>query len=342
MIKKLLILLAIILIPNTAFANEPVEIKEEIVDYDNTSLDDILYDFYDNKMEKPEISDFIMKTPETAAKYAKSFAVRYERLKESNDSSIYVKDIVEDMLDDSNVTFTREMVEKKPHFEEEMIRNVHRYLPIYKDDVEFEGTNNVLSKYDKKTGRYYIAQNQEARDEGVEIYNEGKDNEYRSYRAMNEEQKRQTELKADDVVRDTIKSHMSEAQKARALAKYLAENVSYDYDKEKNPTTVENTAYGALVLGKTRCLGVSRAYTMLLRRAGIPAITIHGSLVNGGNHAWNVVKVDEGWRVVDTTSAIEDHKINEKYFLKRGSEIPLFENVERSIYSSLMNLTEQD
>lgn len=341
MFKKLLILLILILIPNIAHADETVETKG-IIDYDNRSLDDILYDFYDNKMEKPEMSDFIMKTPETAEKYAKSFAVRYERLNESSDSSIYVKDIVEDMLDDPNVVFTREMVKKKPHFEEEMIRNVHRYLPIYKDDVEFEGTNNVLSKYDKKTGRYYIAQNQAARDEGVEIYNEGKDNEYRSYRAMNEDQKRQTELKADDIVKDTIKSHMSETQKVRALAKYLADNVSYDYDKEKNPTTVENTAYGALILGKTRCLGVSRAYTMLLRRASIPATTIHGSLVDGGNHAWNIVKVDGVWRIIDMTSALEDHKINEKYFIKRSSEIPRFKTVERSIYKSLMDLTEKD
>ncbi|MDR3314345.1 MAG: hypothetical protein LBS96_07815 [Oscillospiraceae bacterium] len=67
----------------------------------------------------------------------------------------------------------------------------------------------------------------------------------------------------------------------------------------------ENTAYGALVLGKAACEGYSRALVLLLDQQGIDCCIITGDATNStgetSKHAWNKVRIDGAWYQVDST-----------------------------------------
>lgn len=59
------------------------------------------------------------------------------------------------------------------------------------------------------------------------------------------------------------------------------------------------SAYSALAGGETVCAGYARAYQYLLQQLGIPCYYCTGYA--GQNHAWNLVRLDDGFYNVDTT-----------------------------------------
>ena len=65
------------------------------------------------------------------------------------------------------------------------------------------------------------------------------------------------------------------------------------------------TAYGALVQGTAVCAGYSRAYQLLMQRAGIPAWYVLGTSMSPWgqevSHAWNLVLLDGEWYYTDVT-----------------------------------------
>ena len=74
----------------------------------------------------------------------------------------------------------------------------------------------------------------------------------------------------------------------------LASAVTYDLTADMN-----QSAYSALVNGKSVCAGYARAYQYLLQQLGIPCYYCTG--YSGGDHAWNIVKLDDGYYNVDVT-----------------------------------------
>ena len=95
----------------------------------------------------------------------------------------------------------------------------------------------------------------------------------------------------------------------------LIDTVMYDYDLEKKDLEecdLGHTAYGALVAdsnglrNRAVCDGYAKAFQYLLQRAGICAAYVSGeatcestSLSEQGSHAWNIVRLDDGWYEVD-------------------------------------------
>lgn len=61
------------------------------------------------------------------------------------------------------------------------------------------------------------------------------------------------------------------------------------------------TAYGALQNNLAICGGYAQAFQLLLEQAGIPCITVTGSL-GGENHMWNLARIDGQWLYFDPTS----------------------------------------
>ena len=82
----------------------------------------------------------------------------------------------------------------------------------------------------------------------------------------------------------------------------------------------DGTAYGAIVNGKARCQGYANALGYVLRRMGIESACLYGSAVNSEgkteSHAWNLVKIDGSWTLVDATwnDAQEERWVNHAYF----------------------------
>ena len=69
-----------------------------------------------------------------------------------------------------------------------------------------------------------------------------------------------------------------------------------DYDMSAG---MNQSAYSALVRGKSVCAGYSKAFQYLLQQLGIPCYFCTGYA--GGDHAWNIVKLGSTFRNVDVT-----------------------------------------
>lgn len=62
------------------------------------------------------------------------------------------------------------------------------------------------------------------------------------------------------------------------------------------------TAYGALLNGKCVCAGYAAAFHLLAEKAGLESIVVTGNLDGTLAHAWNKVKIDGKWQVLDVTN----------------------------------------
>ena len=79
----------------------------------------------------------------------------------------------------------------------------------------------------------------------------------------------------------------SNYEKEKYVHDALASAVTYDLTADMN-----QSAYSALVNGKSVCAGYARAYQYLLQQLGIPCYYCTG--YSGGDHAWNIVKLEDG------------------------------------------------
>ena len=107
----------------------------------------------------------------------------------------------------------------------------------------------------------------------------------------------------------------TEFEKELLIHDKLANNVKYSKDEEL--PRQYHTAEGALLDGIGVCDSFSKALQLLYDRIGIDSIIVLGTL-DGSPHAWNLVKIDNGWYHVDLTSShsIYDETgiINHAYF----------------------------
>lgn len=106
-------------------------------------------------------------------------------------------------------------------------------------------------------------------------------------------------------------SKISFDEKAEEILKG-ARGLGSDYEKEKyvhdklvakveynSGSPMNQSAYSALVNGQTVCAGYARAYQYLMQQLGIPCYYCTG--YSGENHAWNIVKLQDGYYNVDVT-----------------------------------------
>ena len=68
------------------------------------------------------------------------------------------------------------------------------------------------------------------------------------------------------------------------------------YDEEAD---YHQSAYSALVTGRTVCAGYAHAFQYIMTRLGIPTYYCTG--YSDGDHAWNIVMLDDGYYNVDLT-----------------------------------------
>lgn len=98
-----------------------------------------------------------------------------------------------------------------------------------------------------------------------------------------------------------------------------ARKYSTDYEKElfvhdslirlieyDNEALNNQSAYSALVGGRTVCAGYARAFQYIMMQLGIPTYYVTG-ISDGEEHAWNIVKLSDGYYNVDVTWDDELH-----------------------------------
>ena len=131
-----------------------------------------------------------------------------------------------------------------------------------------------------------------------------------TYRTTSEEEK-QIDNELESVINSIITPDMSEADKVKAINKYLVDRYEYDY------TFASNNAYKALTIGKTTCQGYAMTAYKMFKLVGIENRIITGTL-NGVAHGWNLVKVNGTWYHIDITNNDYTNDIH-RFLLKSDS-----------------------
>lgn len=124
-----------------------------------------------------------------------------------------------------------------------------------------------------------------------------------------------------------IEMTASDYEKARYVYDYLASNIAYEADSEENQNILSVFLNGATV-----CQGYACATQYLLGKLGIESAIISGT-ADGGQHAWNLVRLDGDYYYIDTTwgnasygwegdeTAEKAHAVNYSYFAVTTEEL---------------------
>jgi len=93
----------------------------------------------------------------------------------------------------------------------------------------------------------------------------------------------------------------SDYEKVSAIYDYICANVVYDYaGLAAQESKLIYTAYAALINGTSVCQGYANLFYRLALELGVDARLIFGK-GNGGNHGWNIVKLNGKYYNLDAT-----------------------------------------
>jgi hypothetical protein len=110
---------------------------------------------------------------------------------------------------------------------------------------------------------------------------------------------------AKRILREIINDDMTDYEKTLAIFEYLVDRVEYDYDalQDDDPNNVCYFLEGVFEYNRAVCDGKSKAFVLLCSIEGIECLRDYGTSYYGGaGHAWNYVKIDGTWYMVDTTA----------------------------------------
>ncbi|WP_341478333.1 immunoglobulin-like domain-containing protein [Clostridium niameyense] len=121
-------------------------------------------------------------------------------------------------------------------------------------------------------------------------------------------QKEETLKEVKRIVKEKTNDKMSKFEKELALHDYLVKIADYNSANYKNHINEleDHNAYGVLIKHIGVCESYAKAMSLLLNEAGIECKYVTGvsvrNGVDGGGHAWNIVKLDDGnWYNLDAT-----------------------------------------
>ena len=115
----------------------------------------------------------------------------------------------------------------------------------------------------------------------------------------------------EDIADYLIESNMSERERAYAIYRWIAANIEYDAEGLFSGSYGDLSAEGLLRSRRSVCSGYTNLFEALANVSGLEAATIHGyskgwgyevgEPVGDANHAWNAVRIDGDWQLIDAT-----------------------------------------
>ena len=135
--------------------------------------------------------------------------------------------------------------------------------------------------------------------------------EYNIDKATAEKQQEAVWKKSQEIVSQIITNDMTDEQKVLAIWEYIEDNSKYNTEAYENAVNNDidfykeygnswNT-YGILCEGVGVCQSYSYTFNALAHLAGLETVMVTGTMNNGG-HAWNAVKLDGKWYMIDVTN----------------------------------------
>lgn len=144
------------------------------------------------------------------------------------------------------------------------------------------------------------------------------------------------------LTRSLIQGAGNDREKSRALFRWIAEHINYDIESYRRNIHRPRTAQQVFIDRMAVCDGYAALFSEMARIAGLEVETIVGHskrfdaekgwIVNAEpDHAWNAVKIDGQWRLLDVTwgsGYIDEHN----QFIKKYQEYYFLTPAEQFIY----------
>ncbi len=99
---------------------------------------------------------------------------------------------------------------------------------------------------------------------------------------------------AATAIEEAARQYPDDYSREKYVHDALLQTVIYD-----SQAPMDQSAYSALVNGRSVCAGYARAFQYIMQNLGIPTYYCAGS--SGEDHAWNIVKLGDGYYNVDVT-----------------------------------------
>jgi len=252
-----------------------------------------------------------------------------EKLQELQERQDILKSKMKGMLKNIEITVKPEMEERDtkggksegveeaaddPNGTTELSRYLAKALLQGKEDISVEGVQQGLDK-ETLTDAFYEAYYQNPLIPAVKkitVLESGEQVTVFYEDAIDERKRKQKELveKVDFLAGELEGEGMSDVDKVLAINSCLCDDVEYDVkaakQSEEGIFTDSMTPYGVLIDHKGVCLGYAGAFQLLAEAMGLDSIVVTGTLNGNQKHAWNKVKIDGKWCVVDVTSNDND------------------------------------
>jgi tetratricopeptide (TPR) repeat protein len=147
------------------------------------------------------------------------------------------------------------------------------------------------------------------------------------------------EKSLDSLAEYLVKPAKNDRVKARLIYRWVTDRIAYDADSFFKKKFGDNSPEGVLANRKGVCDGYSRLFDALAKRAGLETERVLGDAKGietedakgAQGHAWNAVKLDGKWRLIDSTWGAG--YVNGSRFKKSYDDYYLFVAPERLIFT---------
>ncbi len=115
----------------------------------------------------------------------------------------------------------------------------------------------------------------------------------------------------------------NDRDKARAIFRWIADRIAYDVEGLLEKRLGDNGAPAVLRRRRCVCAGYANLFQALCQQAGLEAVVVLGqgrSPLSSGSHAWNAVKLEGRWFLLDSTWGAGGVDLVKRTFLKRLNE----------------------
>ncbi|MEK3978662.1 DUF5050 domain-containing protein [Psychrobacillus sp. FSL K6-2836] len=200
------------------------------------------------------------------------------------------------------------------------LQNVESSTTFNSNKISYKEIGNLVNKAvaNNPSISYY---------NGLTAFSNGNINfKYKGDRQSILEKNKKVNAEVNKIIKEKIKKDMSDLEKVKAIHDHLVLSVAYDYDNFliNNVSHDSFEAYGALINKVAVCDGYTKSMALLLNKVGVQTIQVTGS-GNGGNHSWNMVKIDGQYYHVDTTwddpIPNKPESVHYNYFLKNNKQL---------------------
>lgn len=145
----------------------------------------------------------------------------------------------------------------------------------------------------------------------------------------------EVETEATRIINTTITPRMDDYQKEIALHDYIINHARYDELNYRRNTIPDEsyTPYGILIKGTGVCAGYAYTMKYLCDKVGIECIVVSGK-GDGGDHAWNIVKIGGEYYHVDVTwdDPMGKDRLSYNYFNLNDEMIAVNHSWDPSLY----------